>query len=147
MIRRLLRYLPIILFCGSLPVPAVGIGDSDTIGVGALIYGWTCLKSPVGWPWLANPLFVFTLFLFFHRKSIWRRTAVYTSGAALLLALGFLLVHKMPGEKADPMVWTLTREVGYWVWLGSMAALVVAAMLNYSDKPANLRGNTNQKPG
>jgi len=125
MTRRFLRYIPAILFFCSLLVPAFTAGDADVIGLGALIYGWVGIGRSFGWSWLANPLLIFTLLLFFHRsKSIWRRIALYTASAAFLFSLSFLFVDKIPGKRSDAMI-----------WLCSMAALLVAAILNNSEEP------------
>ncbi|MDO6432645.1 hypothetical protein Q4E93_18715 [Flavitalea sp. BT771] len=140
MTRRFLRYLPAILFFCSLLLPAFAIGDAAVIGLGALIYGWVGIGRSFGWSWLANPLLIFTLLLFFHRsKSIWRRTALYTASAAFLFSLSFLLIDKIPGKKSEAMVGAVTLKVGYWIWLYSMAALLVAAVLNNSEGPGKFR--------
>ena len=135
MTRRFLRYLPAILFFFSLLLPAFEVGDADVIGLGALIYGWVGIGKSFGWSWLANPLLIFTLLLFFHRsKSKWRRTALYTASAAFLFSLSFLLVDEIPGKKPEAMVGVVTPKVGYWIWLCSMSALLVAASLNNSEE-------------
>jgi hypothetical protein len=140
MTRRFFRYLPAILFFFSLLLPAFSVEDGGAIGLGVLIYGWVGIGRSFGWSWLANPLLIFTLLLFFHRsKSIWRRTALYTASAGFLLSLSFLLVDKIPGKKSDAMVGVVTLKIGYWIWLCSMAALLIAAILNNSERPDELK--------
>jgi hypothetical protein len=136
MTTRFLTYLPAVLFFCSLLLPAFAVGDADVIGLGALVYGWVGIGRLFGWSWLANPLLIFTLLLFFHRsKSIWRRTAFYTASAAFLFSLSFLLVDKIPGNDSEGMVGVVKLKVGYWIWLCSMAALLVASVLNNGEEP------------
>jgi hypothetical protein len=139
MIRCTLNYLAAILFFCSLPLQVFTIGDADVNGFGALIYGWVGVGRSFGWSWLANPLFILTLFLFFHRKRRFRRTAVCTAATALLLSLSFLLVDKIPGDKTQTMVGMVMRKFGYWIWLYSMAALMVAAILNNNEGAGKLQ--------
>ncbi|HVU54532.1 MAG TPA: hypothetical protein VHD83_05725 [Puia sp.] len=126
MMRRIPWYIAFLLFFYSLWMPAFDIGDDSVIGLAAFIYGGAWLDKSIGWSWLANPLFIVCLFSFFHRKRKIHRMAVYIAVAAFLLSLSFLLVKVMPGDKAE----VVSRKAGYWVWLGSMGALVVATVLN-----------------
>jgi len=105
MIRRILNYLAAILFFCSLPLQVFTIGDADVNGFGALIYGWVGVGRSFGWSWLANPLFILTLFLFFHRKKRFRRAAVCTAATAFLLSLSFLLVDTIPAIGFGCTVW------------------------------------------
>lgn len=124
---------------GQVLPQAFTIEDAGVMGLGALIYGWIGVGRSFGWSWLANPLFIFTLFLFFHSKKIWRRTAFYTATAAFLFSLSFLLVDKIPSDKGEPMTGMVTRKAGYWIWLCSMATLLVAAILNNSERRGKLK--------
>jgi len=139
MIRRILKFFAAILFFCSLPLQVFTIGDADVNGFGALIYGWVGVGRSFGWSWLANPLFILTLFLFFLHKKRFRRAAVCTAATAFLLSLSFLLIDKIPGDKTEDMVGMVTRKVGYWVWLNSMAVLLVAAILNNNERAGKLQ--------
>jgi len=119
-------------------LPAFAIEDDRVLGLLALIYGWAGIDKPSGWSWLANPLFVFTLLLFFHRKGIWRRIALCTALAAFLFSFSFLLVDEIPGKKTAAMVGIVTLRAGYWTWLCSMGALLIAAILNNSEETDKL---------
>ena len=55
------------------------------------------------------------------------------AAAAFLLSFSFLLVDKIPGEKTELMAGMVTRAAGYWIWLCSMASLLIAAILNNSE--------------
>lgn len=145
MVRRILQYLAAILFFCSLLLPAFTIGDAGTIGLGALIYGWVGIGRSFGWSWLANPFFILTLVLFLNGKSITRRIAIFTAAAAFLFSLSFLLVGKIPGEKTEPFVGIVRREAGYWIWLYSMAALLIAAILNHSVGSGKLQPDVEER--
>ena len=45
----------------------------------------------------------------------------------------------IPGDKTQTMVGMVTRKVGYWIWLYSMAALLVAAILNNNEGAGKLQ--------
>jgi hypothetical protein len=139
MIRRIFQYLAALLYLSSMPLEAFTVGDASVNGIAAVIYGWVGFGKSFGWSWLANPLFILTLFFFFHRKTSARRAAVSMAAAAFLLSFSFLLVDKIPGEKTEPMVGMVTRAAGYWIWLCSMASLLVAAVLNNSEGRSKLQ--------
>lgn len=139
MTRRILKYLAAILFFCSLPLQVFTIGDADVNGLAALAYGWVGVGKSFGWSWLANPFFILTLFLFFHRKTRFRRAAVCTAAAAFLLSLSFLLVDRIPGDNTATVVGMVTRKVGYWIWLCGMATLLVAAILNKNEGSVKLQ--------
>ena len=137
--KRIFQYLAALLYLSSLPLEAFTVGDASVNGLAAVIYGWAGFGKSFGWSWLANPLFIFTLFFFISRKTNIRRVAVCMAAAAFLLSFSFLLVDKIPGEKPEMMVGMVTREAGYWIWLCSMAALLVAAILNNSEGRGKLQ--------
>jgi hypothetical protein len=128
--RRILTFLAGFLFLCSLAFPAFKANTTGVLGLAVLIYGWVTLGTWLGWSYLANPFFIITLLLFFRRNNVARRIAVFTSAAAFLLALIFLLVDEIPGKKTDFLVGKVSRQAGYWVWLCSMTALLIAAILN-----------------
>ncbi|HTR27631.1 MAG TPA: hypothetical protein VMH27_00075 [Puia sp.] len=132
--RRILTFLAGFIFLCSLAFPAFQVGTDSLLGLAVLIYGWVTLGTWVGWSYVANPLFIVTLLLFFRRNRISRRIALFTAAAAFLLALVFLLVNEIPGKETDFLVGKVSRQTGYWVWLSSMAALLVAAVLNDRER-------------
>lgn len=142
MIPRVFQFLAAGLFFCSLLLPAFTVGGEEAIGIAALVYGWVGFGHWFGWSWLANPLFVLTVFLFFHRRKSRRRAAVYTAGAAFLLSLSFLLVPEIPGHKPEPMVGVVERKAGYWLWVYSMAALLIGAILNDRKGASSSRQST-----
>ena len=68
--RQILAYLAGILFICSLALPAFNAEATGVIGLGAVIYGWVALGSPIGCSYLANPLFIITFFLFFNENGL-----------------------------------------------------------------------------
>ena len=92
MIRRTFQYLAALLYFYSLLLGAFAVGDASVNGFAAVIYGWVGFGKSFGWSWLANPLFILTGVLFFHRKMSVRLAAVYMAAFAFLLSFSFLLV-------------------------------------------------------
>jgi hypothetical protein len=130
MAKRIFRRLSVVLFFISLPLTAFIMGTESVSGFKALIYGWVGIRRFSGVPWLANPLCLFTWFLFFSPKLEARRNAVFTSAAAFLLSLSFLLVREIPPISPGMKAAAVSAKVGYWLWLASMVSLFVSAILN-----------------
>ena len=141
MIRRVFQYPAVLLYLSSLLLEVFTVGDASVIGFAALIYGWVRVGKSFGCSWLANPLFIFTLFFFTSRKANIRWVAICIAATAFLLSFIFMLVDKIPGEKPKMIVGMVTREAGYCIWLCSMAALLVAATLNNSEGRGKLQSS------
>ena len=96
-------------------------------GYGILLFGF--LAVPLSWAnaaWLANPL----LFLAWIATGLGRKTpAVALSVAALVLAASFMLAGTVVTNEAGLPFPITGLRLGYWLWLGSTAIALVAAML------------------
>jgi hypothetical protein len=76
--------------------------------------------------WLANPLaFVGAVLLFFRRH-----TGAAAFGAASVV-VGALYVIDPPGRPAPDL-----PQIGAWLWLGSLLALTVAALIRRGSSQA-----------
>lgn len=76
--------------------------------------------------WCANPvLWVGCLLL----VAGWWRGAALAGGGALILASAMILAAVIGEPQAD-MQWSVVDyRIGYWVWLGSMAVLILVALI------------------
>lgn len=135
--------LSILLFAASVASPAFHSDGSDqTAGWSALLIGWvpalfgvlgllqgqaemwTCLA------WFANPLLVVCLVLVMQRRG----RALTFGLAALGLGLVFLATRSLPA--GDHSLSNVVPGVGYWLWIASMLAAIVGAVLTERLKPA-----------
>lgn len=106
----------------SLVLPTVNAGQ----GIIFAVWGWVAFAMTQVWGvvWLANPAFVASGWLLFVNRGPTIRRILAPS--ALLLAL-FALTIEQGGDHSG-----IALQVGYWVWLSSIALLLVAVMLPHA---------------
>ena len=118
--------ISVLLFSISLSQPAFEItkGDWGDMGFNLVVCGWAAFLGgglAEGLVWLANPLYLVSIFLFF----IGNKKAIYFSSAATILAVWFITWHQIltseSGESAD----ILSLGLGYILWLASMVVVTV----------------------
>lgn len=150
--RRLLIAVSILLFAATMPSRAfTWCGDtrcSDVAGIWAFLLGWSQLGLAhwSGVTWFANPLLVGAWLSFGGDRSAAsaRRNdvALCFSLAALLLGISALLVTHVKQNSVGPMnVYTGYFTVqsvgpGYWFWIASMTAAVLAAAFGSASRPS-----------
>lgn len=57
-----------------------------------------------------------------------------SSVAAFLLSVSFLLVDEIPCKNNESLTGPVTVKAGYWIWVCSIVALVIAVILNNSER-------------
>ena len=92
---------------------------------GLLLFGWLGLFSGV-FAWLANPLLVIGWILFIRRRY---RAGLWTTIAALLFMLSFLLHTTIQSSEAPTYSKITGYGPGYWLWVASGASLLSSNVL------------------
>ncbi len=123
-------FLSIVLFVCSLSQRTYCI-DSDCgerwSGLMCLLVGVFGLFScRAGLTWLANPL----LFYAWINFSEYGPSSCYTSLAALLIGLSFLLRKSIIKDEGGNYGTITGYRAGYWLWLASMAVAVLATLVD-----------------
>jgi uncharacterized membrane protein len=83
--------------------------------------------------WLANPVYLAALILFFRSKKLNRIFAV----AALLLALSFTTFKEILVSEDGRIAKIQTLNMGYWLWVVSIAILATGAFCYLMRAPKN----------
>lgn len=100
--------------------------DRDYYGYHLVVAGWTGLfAGQFGLAWLANPIYFFTLLLFFRRKVFNFLLAILL----VVLALQFVRFQTVIVTGANESPFTL--GLGYYFWLTSFIILAIGAAINY----------------
>lgn len=95
-------------------------------GLGAFYESASPFRGWAGVAWCANPvLWVGCLLL----VAGWWRGAALAGGVALILGSAMILAVAIGGPQADFQWSVADYRGGYWLWLGSMALLVLAALV------------------
>ncbi|GAB3506169.1 hypothetical protein GCM10027442_10160 [Emticicia fontis] len=83
--------------------------------------------------WLANPLYLIALILFFKCK---RLSGIFST-IALLLALYFITFKEILAAEDGCMAQIQSLNVAYWLWITSMAILTVGAFYYFTQASKN----------
>lgn len=124
--------LSISLFMFSLFKNCYLVDNNETVGsfglVAFLLGIFNASQSFV--VWFANPLYSFSLILFFlnNKKSI------VFSFLALLLGLSFLFLNKVIINEGGTQGQVMEYLSGYWLWISSMAVLFIGSLLFFLDQ-------------
>lgn len=104
------------LFC---PVFKLAEGNSS------FLLGFVCLLFGFGkLPWYANLFYFASLIALFLRKAL---LTVVLAVVAVALALTTLGIEEMPRNEADNMTAVVGYGPGFYLWLGSMLIVLLAA--------------------
>ena len=126
-------YCSLTLFIVACCLPALewhkaGQPNDMMYGLRALTVGWSGIFAGVI-AWYANPVWVFGLFFGALRKPV---LAAISGVIALAIALmTFTYVGlELPGDEGGVTKTAIVRLLpGFYCWIGSMVAMIVAAML------------------
>lgn len=83
--------------------------------------------------WLANPLYLIALILFFRSKKLSRIFAT----VAILLALYFITFKEILAAEDGRMATVQNLNIGYWLWVASMAILAMGAFYYFMQASKN----------
>ena len=75
--------------------------------------------------WLANPIILFSLFIFRHSK----RTALTLSIISTILILLFLVFDKVVDNEAGHYSKVTELKLGYWLWLFSSLTILIGSLI------------------
>jgi len=108
----------------SLMLPTVNQGRGLIFAVwGFVAFAMARVSTVV---WLANPAFVASAWMLFtNRSPVLRRVLAVV---AVFVALFALTIDRSGGAHDG-----IALQTGYWVWLGSMVFLLIAALLPSPD--------------
>lgn len=119
-----------IIFLSSLTMECYLVnGDSSigSFGLIALLLGWLNFDL-IGLIWLANPLFLLSLSLFFINKKT--KLALITSLISSILAISFTQIDKIIKDEGGFSGEITDYLLGYWLWATSIFLLLIILMLN-----------------
>src|SRR6266480_3199826 len=113
-----------LLFLASLGFNTLMLSRGDS----SFLLGFVCLLFGFSYvAWYANPLFLLAIiFLLLKRPGI----AVATSAASLILAVTTLLIRKAPFNEAGHMADVVGYGPGFYLWLASISAILLASVLS-----------------
>jgi hypothetical protein len=83
--------------------------------------------------WLANPLYLVALILLFRSKKLSRIFSV----AAMLLATYFTTFKEILAAEDGRMATIEALNIGYWLWMLSMAILTIGAFYYFMQAAKN----------
>jgi hypothetical protein len=104
-----------------------GIPSIGSFGLIAFLLGWLNFNL-IGLIWLANPLFLLSLFLFFSSKKT--KYALIFSLIASILAISFTQIDeiiKTEGGNTGKITEYLT---GYWLWVSAIFLMLISSILD-----------------
>jgi hypothetical protein len=110
--------------CGMSPL---GDWQEDYPGLAALLCGWLTVFLL---PWFANPVLLVGCLALLRGQHL---RAAALGGAALGLGLTARVVLVAPYELMPPSQGITWLYAGYYLWLGSMAVLVIGALAAAGD--------------
>lgn len=110
-------------------IPSGGNSDnSDFEGWFLFFFGWLGLFFNTSWQtmiiWLANPLFILSLFLLLEGKT---SSSVFSS-IATLLALSYIWIGYCEETELQGVVKKGSAEPAYYFWLSSILLLTATAL-------------------
>ena len=132
MLKKVTIMLSLAFFIASLTQTAFYTGSISPEGAMGtkflLFFGW--LGIFIGdWgslTWLANPLYILSLYLFLHHY----KAGIVTSGLTLLIALMFLKVKSVVTNEAGTSTAIVALAAGYWLWTASFMTLFTGTLLD-----------------
>lgn len=126
--------ISVLLFIASLSQDAIVYNDFDgqkthasfplLIMGGLAILGGGLLEWLV---WLANPMYLLSIVLFIQNKG----NALILSILSTLVGLSFLNWNEILASESGKTAEIESLELGYWLWISSLAALSMGMTFNY----------------
>jgi hypothetical protein len=122
-----------VLYLVSLCLPGVTItginGEYTYYGYLILLFGWLAMTEWV-FAWFANPIFLFVLF-----RSRVERAGIMLFASIFSLCLGLMAFtlrtfSNFETGREEPV----QLAIGYYVWLGALALLVLHSFLRFMPK-------------
>lgn len=130
---KILLIASIVLFVIACCLPALEFKNSNgpndvMLGLRALAVGWSGIFAGV-MAWYANPLWSLGLILGYLRKPLLVALAGIAALAVAATTFG-IIGRELPGDEGNVTKTTVIRILpGCYVWMASMALLVLAAFL------------------
>jgi hypothetical protein len=102
--------------------PSIG-----SFGLIAFLLGWLNFDF-IGLIWLANPLFLVSLFLFLFSKKA--KLALILSLIAFVLSISFTQVGEIIKNEAGHIGQITDYLLGYWIWIIANLLLLIVLIIN-----------------
>jgi hypothetical protein len=139
-IQRITIVLSLILLLISFSQPAFYVGrpDYDAWSNSLLLFllGWTGILGggiPSCLIWLANPLYLISIYFIIKGKSF----SVYLTLGAALIALCFLFINSILTSESGQMSKITALKAGYMFWLASIIVLFIGTAINWVQKKSS----------
>lgn len=104
-----------------------GVASIGSFGLIAFLLGWLNFDQ-IGLIWLANPLFLISLFQFFFSKKL--NLALVSSLIASFLAFSFLRIDEIIKNEGGSSGQITEYLLGYWLWTTSIILLSITLISN-----------------
>ena len=140
-LKRIIGFIIAFTYLSSLTMECYLVNGEASIGsfgVIAFLLGWLNFNL-IGLIWLANPLFIISLRLFFCAKK--QNLALALTGIALILALSFMQIQEIIKTEAGHKGEIDGYQPGYWLWLTSISLLLITFLTNNMMKKKTINKN------
>lgn len=104
-----------------------GEASIGSFGLIAFLLGWLNFNL-IGLIWLANPLFLLSLFLFFFSKK--SKLALISSSVASVLAISFTQIDEIIKNEGGFTGQITEYLLGYWLWISVIFSITIILILN-----------------
>lgn len=104
-----------------------GIASIGSYGLIALLLGWLNFNL-IGLIWLANPLFLLSLFLFLFSKK--PKLALVSSTSASILASSFTQIDEIIKNEGGFTGQITEYLLGYWLWITAIILITITLIMN-----------------
>lgn len=104
-----------------------GIASIGSFGLIAFLLGWLNFNL-IGLIWLANPLFLLSLFLFFFSNK--PKLALISSSVASILAISFTQIDEIIKNEGGFTGQITEYLLGYWLWTIAIILMTIILIIN-----------------
>jgi len=104
-----------------------GQASIGSFGLIAFLLGWLNFNI-LGLTWLANPLFIASLIIFFVSKKV--KLALILSLIAFCLAISFTQINEIIKNEAGHTGQITGYLTGYWLWISAIFVLLVSLVMH-----------------
>jgi hypothetical protein len=115
-----------------------GVASVGSFGLIAFLLGWMSFDL-IGLIWLANPLFLLSLFLFMFSKKL--KLALILSLISSILALSFTQVDEIIKNEGGFTGQITEYLPGYWIWTTAIILMSIALILKTLGDTKNMYNN------